>query len=153
MSTVRELAQEAHDQLETASRPDGTGFVRARDGAPDWVRELAQEAHDGMIPDDYRYQAIRDALAFIADNDDDDGQFEFADSHTDEYTSDLVRWLGSHVDRPGYCDEAADLYGIADDRGIVDRIKLGQYQELAEVFWLVRQELEKLAGELDEADE
>ena len=64
---------------------------------------------------------------------------------------DRLRWLASHLDRPGYCDEAAEEYGARPD-GIVTAIAWGMAHELGEVFDAVRQHLEEMVeGAEDDA--
>ncbi len=147
MPTIHELAQEAYASFERAERADGTPFTRTRDNAPEWVSDLVREAHGGMLPDDWRYETIREACGAIdeagADADTDDLQHEFADG-VDVYTSDLLAWLGSHGGRQGYCDDAARELGAEDDT-IDQRIMLGQFAERYEVFDLVLEFLRERA--------
>lgn len=149
--SIQDRAKEAASWFETAQRAavkDGqaTGelYVRVKDGAPEWVTELVRAAHYGvpdmlMLPDDFRYQVIREAVDALAEDEDTD-EHDFADG-VDVYTSDLTAWLGSHSLRPGYCDEWKDDHGANED-GIVSLIQGGQYMERREVFGLVRQALE-----------
>jgi hypothetical protein len=47
--------------FETARRPDGSEFVRLREGAPPELRDLVYQAHGRgqMMPDDWRYCFVR----------------------------------------------------------------------------------------------
>ena len=135
-TTLAELAGIAYDQFETRTR-DGSdeSFVTLKDTAPDWLRELVHEAHGDMLPDDWRYECIQDALGFIHDNDaDEDSSHEFADQAVDVYTGSRLAWLASHLNRPNYCDEAADEGLVSPDTDIVTRIGVGQYMEAQEVY-------------------
>jgi hypothetical protein len=68
------------------------------------------------------------------------------------YTADRLDWLASHLDRPGYCDEAAEeVSGPPTD--ILTFVARGMDRELREVFGLVRSKLEEIAEELDDADD
>jgi hypothetical protein len=151
-TTIHTLAGEAYQAFETATRDDDSSYVRRRDDAPEWVGELVQSAHGEFFPDDWRYEAIRDACGYIADNepDEDDGPHEFADSHVDVYTGARLAWLASHLSRPGYVDEARDEGLIGPDAGITDAIGVGQYCELLEVYRLV---WEALSDRLDELED
>ncbi len=161
MPTIHELAKEAYASFERAERADASGTyytrVRTRDDAPKWVSDLVHEAHGAMLPDDWRYDCICEALGAIdeagadADTDDLAGEFadtddlagEFADG-VDVYTSDLLTWLGSHGWRTGYCDDAARELGA--EGGTIDqRIMLGQFAERYEVFGLVLEFLRERA--------
>jgi hypothetical protein len=58
--------------------------------------------------------------------------------------ADRLNWLASHLDRPGYCDEAAeDAGGPPGD--ILAFVAWGMERELREVFGLVRTKLEGIA--------
>ncbi len=148
MPTIHELAQEAYASFERAERADGTLYTRTRGDAPDWVSDLVREAHVGMLPDDWRYETIREACGAIEDADEDaeldDLPHEFANG-MDVYTHDLVAWLGSHGGRPGYCDEATEEFGSPVPDTIDRRIMLGQYAERLELFGLVLEFLRERA--------
>jgi len=155
-NTIQELAAEATSWFETAKRPDATRddyFVRVKDGAPAWVGELVHAAHGGLfLPDDWRYQAIRNALEWIAEADEpEDGAGEFAESAVDVYNDELIVWLGSNLNRIGYCDEAASEFGYDDDsdRGVMGMISMGQYVEASEVYSLVLYALQGVAASVE----
>src|SRR5437868_4193033 len=64
------------------------------------------------------------------------------------YTADRLSWLASHLDRPGYCDEAAaDAGGPPGE--ILAFVAWGMDRELREVFGLVRSKLGEIAGDED----
>lgn len=78
-------------------------FIRIlKDDAPDWVRSLVLAAHGDMGPDDWRYEAIEDALSAV-EQDGEDAALE-----PDIYTWGLTRWLNSRADRYAYCDDAVN---------------------------------------------
>ena len=141
-TTISERAREASECFETSTRPDGARFARIRDNSPEWVTELVHSAHGDMLPDDWRYSAIRSALEFIAESDNpEDGASEWADSEVDVYSGARLEWLGSHLSRPGYCDEGRDEFS-SENLDIVEQIGLGQFMEASEVYGLVLQALE-----------
>jgi len=146
LTTIQEKAQEAAQWFESASRENGDSFIRTKDGTPEWVTELIHAAHHGFtdfLPDDYRYQWTFEALEFIAESDDpEDGQSEFADNAVSVYTPARLQWLASNLQRPGYCDEAANEFGYDGKEGIVGLIGIGQYAEASEVYGLALQALE-----------
>jgi hypothetical protein len=96
-----------------------------------------------MMPDDWRYEFIQDALAAIEDGIDLDGLYP--------YTADRLNWLASHLDRPGYCDEAADDAGRP-PADILAFVAWGMDREMREVFGLVRTRLVEIAEEEDDED-
>lgn len=124
------------------------GIILVKDDAPEWVSDLCHKAHQdgsdsiglGMLPDDWRYVFISEALDAIAESDDDadldELAYEFADD-VDIYTSKLTEWLGSRADRHGYVDEAREEFGEGSLTGIMGDIARGQYMERREVFGLV----------------
>lgn len=145
--SIQDRAKEAATYFTVKTRADGSKYVTLRDvPAPEWVTELVRRAHGDMLPDDYRYKMIREAVDVLAyandDADLDELESEFADD-VDLYTSDLTAWLGSHYSRPGYCDEAREELGT-DSRGIVTDIQRGQYMERREVFHLVLEALREV---------
>jgi hypothetical protein len=153
ITSVQDIASEASGWFKTATRPSGESFTRMKDDAPEWVGQMVHAAHGDMLPDDWRYACIRAAVDHIADTSeaDADACHEFADAYVDVYTSALTDWLGSHVNRPGYCDEAAEEYGGEPD-GINQRIMLGQYAEASEVFYAVSEALLERFDEVEDED-
>jgi hypothetical protein len=118
------------------------------DGAPDWFTDLCHHAHADMMPDDWRYEFIQDALSAIEDGADED-RLDLDALYP--YTADRLGWLASHLDRPGYCDEAAaDAGGPPGD--ILAFVAWGMDREMREVFALVRSKLEKFAEDEDDED-
>jgi hypothetical protein len=117
------------------------------DGTPDWFTDLCHHAHGGMMPDDWRYEFIQDALNAPADGADED-RLDLDALYP--YTADRLDWLASHLDRPGYCDEAAEDAG-SPSGDILALVAWGTDRELREVFGLVRSRLEVIAE--DECDD
>lgn len=120
-----------------------TQFWKTKDNAPDWLTELCHDAHtDGMLPDDYCYEYIVDALDLIIDHEGD--QDEAASSvEADCYTRDLLNWLASDLRRLDVCDEAKSEYGV-EDGDMVARISAGQLYERTQIFHSVWNSLDNL---------
>lgn len=149
VKTAQTLAKEAAGYFTTVTRDNGDVITITRDDRPDWLTDLIYKAHGDMLPDDWRYKMIREAIDAIADADDlDETETEYVDD-VDIYTHELINWLGSRTDRHGYVDEARREFGPADT--VMDDIGRGQAQERSEVFASVRASLETLAEE-DEAE-
>lgn len=147
-SRVRELAAEANAWLGRTKRGDEK-IVTIKDGAPEWVSDLCHHAHGKMMPDDWRFSFVEDALTAI-ENDDADGPDLDA---VYPYTGERLHWLASRNDRYGYCDQAAEDMGSRPD-SILDWIAWGMVEELREVTELVRGRLEEMAeDEQDETDD
>lgn len=143
---LQRKASDAFACFETAFRDpqdDESSYVRVHDGSPEWVTDLVRHAHGDMLPDDYRYQWVMNALECIADCDDpEDAAHEWADGCTDIYTGQLLAWLSSNLRRVGYCDDAIRDGQWFADQGLVDLVSAGQYNELRETFELVWRWLE-----------
>lgn len=141
--TVESLAAEVNAALVRDERDDGTKFVKFADGSPDWMTDLSRAAHGDMMPDDWRYEFIEDAVSALENGDEEPNDVDSAYP----YTADRLRWLGSHSDRPGYCDEEAEEYSM-ESTGILTLIALGMGREMRETFDLVKSFLEGRVEEL-----
>lgn len=116
-----------------------------RDYKPQWVQDMCFEAHGGargMLPDDYRYEFVVEALRALEECDDPD-EIEMPE---EIYAAHLTHWLASRLDRVGYCDDAAEEYG-ADFKDTFTLLTLGYAAEQREVLGLVRGFLENLDEE------
>lgn len=97
------------------------------------VKAMVFQADQYGLGWDFAYEAVCNALQYIADVDEDpadgDTQYEYADSAVDPYTADLVRWLASApLAHLALCDEAQEEMGAPDaDEGLEARLRLGQY--------------------------
>lgn len=147
---LRILAGEALSYFEYRRRPgqsDGTGYWALEEGAPAWLRELVWAAHDKgeMLPDDFRYLFIVDALEALAENPEEPESLLEPEANT----SQLFQWLeASPGYRMGLVDEAVSEFGW---RGLFDAFQAGQLMEKEEVLGLARAFLEQRieAGEED----
>jgi hypothetical protein len=135
---VQRLAAEANTYLHRDTARD---ILLPADGAPPWFTDLCHHAHGSMMPDDWRYEFIQDALHALQDGADED-RLDLDALYP--YTADRLDWLASHLDRHGYCDEAADDMGGPPGE-ILALVAWGMDRELREVFGLVRTKLEEIA--------
>jgi hypothetical protein len=152
---IQKLAEEVAAQFEQDKRSDGTRYWRLKSGRDQKVQDLVRDAHriDGhlILPDDYRYEFAKEALDAIAEYEDTD---EARDSlEADIYTSDLTKWLGSNVYRPGYVDETMEEMGVRDGSDIITQMQMGQLHEKEEVFDSVLKSLQEMADEQEEEEE
>jgi hypothetical protein len=139
---VARLAAEANRFLVRDRTRD---ILLPADGAPPWFTDLCHHAHGSMMPDDWRYEFIQDSLSAIEDGADED-RLDLDGLYP--YTADRLDWLASHLDRPGYCDEAAEDAG-GPPADILAFVAWGMDRELREVFDLIRSRLEEIAEEQD----
>lgn len=151
--TIQQLAEELRDQFETARRDNGESFDKLKTDAPEWMSDVMREAHGDMLPDDYRYSFIREAVELIADADADADVDSLRDQlEPATYTGDRLRWLASHLDRLGYVDSATEELGHS-DQGVAGDIGQGQLAEKEEVFGQVLDALAELVENQDGADD
>lgn len=136
---MQDKAREALQYFTQKTRDNGETFITRTVGAPGWVSDMIYAAHDNgdMLPDDWRYQFINDALLVIEEDGDPD------EIESDIYTADLFEWLGSHSYRQGYCDDAM---GGLDFKHLGDVVAYAQRQEKIEVYYQVYNFLEGMNG-------
>lgn len=146
--TLEQLAAQANLCLTRSKRDDGTEYVHRKDDAPEWVGELCLAAHGDMMPDDWRYEFIEDALSAIENGDDEPTDIDSAYP----YTADRTAWLASHLSRPGFCDEEAEEYSM-EGTGVLSLIALGMGREMRETIDLVKTFLEERVTELEDEAE
>lgn len=141
MTAIQERAEEARSHFEQIKRGDDQ-IWSVKDSAPQWVTDLAHHAHGDMMPDDWRYQFIVDALDILAEEENPDNYVIALDADVDVYTGELLAWLGSRLDRTSYVNEALEECGrdaiAPEEPNIVKDIMAGQYKEREEVLYLVR---------------
>jgi hypothetical protein len=159
MATVMQLALELSQAFEGATRANGDEIRKLKDGSPEWMTDVVHAAHGDMMPDDWRYNAIEDAADRISELDDPDdagdAMTEYCDS-ADAYNGRLVQWLASNLTRACYVEDAMTEFGTC---GINSRepdffqlLRMGQYQERAEVWSLLTAALTELANDDDDSD-
>jgi hypothetical protein len=140
--------------FELATRDNGEKYFRLREGHPQWMQDVIRAAHGDMMPDDQRYEMIRDIVGCVNERDpseweDSDTAHEICDSLVDVYYSGLTAWLASHIDRIGYCDQAAeDMGAVSGDMN--QRLMAGQYTEYQEIYYSVVQSVLALAEDADD---
>jgi hypothetical protein len=146
MNKIQELAKDALSFFYRKKRreDDENEIWVYRSDRPDWLQNLVHDAHGNMIPDDWRYSFIVEALNAIEENTDLDEACESLDS--DIYTSDLTGWLHSRNDRVGYVTDARDELGRGEG-GLNEDNARGQLMEKYEVLNSVYKFLEELAEE------
>lgn len=153
MATLIALATEMSRAFETAERTNGEKFKRLKDDSPQWMTDIVHAAHGDMLPDDWRYSMVEDAvdaIANLADDADEDAIIEARDTiEADIYTHALTGWLHSRNDRYAYCDDAMEDYGhIKADLCAI--LSMGQQREKQEVFDQVLEALRELADDGEE---
>lgn len=113
-----------------------------KDGTPQWMTNIFHKAHGDMLPDDWKYEFIVEALAYLSEGNDPDEYHP----EPDIYYHELNSWFASHLERAGYVDEAVREYGHS-DQGVSGDIGYGQMFEKEEVYHSILQSLREIAGE------
>ena len=161
MSTMHRVAAEALALFTNTDtrKSDDTGrniwTIADHSACPKWVRDMCHAAHtddDGadMMPNDWRYEMIVEALDVLSDTTNEDDAQARADEHEPPgYNRDRMLWLSSHSFRPAYCDEAAKESGGELDT--LDRIAEGYLLEWRRVFAVVMGACRDEATDRDEA--
>lgn len=151
---VRELASRYVDQFEPLERTEHFSTYKRKDDADPDLQELCYAAHGDMMPDDYVYNYIVDALGMIADSSTDELQDLDGEIESDIYNSDLLKWLSSNLTRASYVDRYVQDFGIeAKDFELYKVIGGGQWLEKRDVFQSVLSSLIKLVTEMEEEND
>lgn len=155
MATLSHTARLLLSSLETAERPDASPFLRLSSSAPSWASSVIREAHLGELPNDSRYELIRDALSALSDgafSDEEEALSALSELSLDltpHRTSELLQWFADHASRLSSCDEALEDRRIGDGSG--DLEQLSAYEILSEGFRLSAEEtLSSLISSLEE---
>ena len=139
---IRVLAGEALSWFEYRKRHDGTEYWSVKEDAPEWVKRLVWAAHakGELLPEDFRYLFVVEALEALAENPEEPGSL----LEPDVYTSELTKWLNAY---PSYrmvlVDEAVETMSVFDWDGLFKALQAGQLLEKKEVLQSVRVFLEK----------
>lgn len=145
--TIQILAAEVASSFEEATRSNGETFRKLKDDAPAWMTTICRKAHDvEMLPDDWRYVFIEQAVDALAEHNDADEARDRLEA--DIYTGDLTAWLHSRNSRVDYLGEVMQEYGPFKDGFYL--LAAAQLQEKHETFQQVR---DALQAELDSREE
>ena len=145
-TTIRERAQWHLNNFERGEREselptDGKIWV-IKDERPQATVDLVRTAHtdpggDQMLPDDWRYEYIVDALYSLVEMDEDATEDDYIERsweiEGEPYHSNLTAWAASHLYRPSYADEAIAEFGL-EDSDTMNRLFQGNLYEQRFVF-------------------
>jgi hypothetical protein len=143
MATYADTAARLADGFETKENAETEReyLVIKRDSpVAETLKAMVFAADSAGLGWNFAYEAVRDALQWIADTDPDDfdeSAHEFADSAVDFYTEDRIRWLASApLAHMQLCDEAMDEFGDAglSDTSLATIIGNGQYEAYRRAF-------------------
>lgn len=147
-TTIQTLAAEMSRSFTFANRPNGEEFRKLEDDAPAWMTTVCRKAHDdaNILPDDWRYEFIEQAVDALAEHEDTDDALDALNA--DVYTHELTGWLHSRTNRVFYLNEVLAEYGTMKDGLLL--LSAAQVDEKHEVF---HQVLAALQEELDSREE
>lgn len=151
MAKLHILAALALQCVNTATRADGTKYTKLTEGRPDWVQQMVMKAHDGMMPDDFKYEVIKEALELISNDpslDDEEIADLYQEMEVDIYYGSLVKWLGSDQARSCYMTEELRE---GEHKDFFTLIQSAQLREKQEIFGLVLSSL--LAHQEEEGED
>ena len=135
--TIQEKAAQIRSTFVEKIRTDGTKYWSTESEEAE-IEELCHAAHDDMMPDDWRYRFIVDALNLVAEADDVDDVTIFSD------ISDLTAWLSSHNSRVYYLTQALEEYGETDG---FKALAFAQVIEREEVYFSVLSSIRAMVEE------
>jgi len=139
MATLQELAKEAlsYYKQRIIQRDGKEVWIWTHTGdAPEWVRKMTMEAHDGMLPDDWKYRFVVEALEAIAYSVEGYEDEAITELEADAYNNELLDWVSSSPIRMKYVDEAVEK--IDEWPGsLAYALGMGQVEEKQQVGWIV----------------
>ena len=152
--SIATLADAMHAAFISKTRDNGDTFYCLAPDSPEWMFDACYAGHGEMLPDDFRYAIIREAVGFISDRGEDfdvdgDDSAEFADG-VDVYHSGLLAWVASNLHRMAYVDEALEGYGFKE---LGRALMAGQSLERREIFDAVVQALQERADNDDDSQD
>lgn len=103
-------AQTFADSFKRSKRSNGKPFYACH--GPDWCAGIIRAAHDDELPNDSRYELIREAALRVAEYDSADdarnGLFDDAKDLCPVYNWELLQWFTESPTRLSYCDQALE---------------------------------------------
>lgn len=137
--TIQEKAAQIRSTFVEKIRTDGTKYWSTESEEAE-IKELCYAAHDDMMPDDWKYRFIVDALNLVAEADDVDG----VTIEPDIYTADLTAWLASHNGRVDYLTRVLEECDTTDG---IEAIAMAQAFEREEVYFSVLSSIRAMVEE------
>jgi len=151
MASFSHTAAVALASLEKRTRDDGSTYYAQSSDAPGWLSRLVYDAHNGELPNDTRYELIRDALSSLSDHaveseeeaQDSDLISEISLDLLPSSSSELFSWFAAHSSRVSSIDEALESGRISE---------LSSYEIISEGWRMDCEEmLQTVVSSLEEA--
>lgn len=148
MATFSAAADLFSSSLERRTREDGSSYWDLRSDSPDWLRSAVREAHEGELPNDSRYELIRDAAVVLSDgsfSDEDEARealYELSEDLCPLSSYELLQWFSAHLSRLSDCDEALEETGSSVS-SVADALGLGYRRAAESVLSVLISEIEE----------
>lgn len=143
--TIKELAQEVLNNMETKKRDNGDSFVCLKSHDTQWHVDLCQKAHNGIMPNDFVYDEIENSLYRIIEAGGETAEeirenvFDSNVIEPEIYNDELLRWVSSNLAMADYVDEALQEL---EPKGLFEALQYGNQQFKEEIFNSVLDSLE-----------
>jgi hypothetical protein len=114
MATLSAAAALLLSSLETASRDDGSSFLRLSSSAPSWSSAAMMAAHGDEFPNDSRYALISSCLEALSQGSFEDEEeagealYDLSLDLLPSCTEELLSWFSALLSRLSSCDEAME---------------------------------------------
>lgn len=112
MSIKQEVTNDLLNQFTTVDTGEdkrGVIYTVKSEASNSELHEFIRDIHDGMLPDDFKYRIVYEALEAISEQD----ELDYPAIEADIYTHDLIQW-SQNLSRHDYINtvlEEATLYG------------------------------------------
>jgi hypothetical protein len=148
MASFSATAALLSSSFEKRTRDDGSSYWALCSGSPEWMRSAVREAHDGELPNDSRYELIREAAVALSDgsfSDEEEARealYELSPDLCSLSSCELLQWFSAHLSRLSDCDEAlADMGEPVSS--VSDTLELGYRRAAESVLSVLISEIEE----------
>lgn len=151
--TIFELAEIMSKAFETRKRNDGKNFYCIKDEYNihqenteySWINNIIHDAHmvDDVMPNDYIYQFIRDAVDIISECEtEEEIEERFFEIEADIYYADLFSWVSDNLNFSSYVDEAMQEFQLTD---LCSALQYGQQRHKEAIAFSVFNSLKEIS--------
>ena len=157
MATFSDACKAFSSSFSKKEREDGSSFYALSADSPEWMRDTVRFSHDGELPNDSRYELIREALSCLSDNCYEDvdsareDAAEIALSLLPTYTGDLLAWFSDRPARLQDCDDAREENGCSQE-SIYDALCDGFRRSAESTIYALIEEIEENRSSLFNPD-
>jgi len=148
MATFSTVAALLSSSFEKRTREDGSLYWALRSGSPEWMRSAVMLAHENELPNDSRYELIRDAALALSESsfsDEEEAREALWGLSADlcpTWSSDLLQWFSAHLSRLSDCDEALEEMGSSVS-SVSDALEMGFRRAAESVLSVLISEIEE----------